>query len=171
VYSFSEWFPFPVSIDTLWIFLFTIGATLAGTMAGMVFVILEVYKPPNGNPSAKTKLFTDENRLYTIFAFSLGMIFFAFGIGFVASITYGFATRVSIGTVMNVVFKRRLAQIGLSTIQDAAKKANAELAIRQKELDDYEAQLRKAGFGLNLTTPPRSYTTPVTSTHPEPDRG
>jgi len=155
MFSFSDWFPFELSWDTGLQLLFTVAMTLVGTIAGMIFVILEAYRPPVNGNSSRLRIFTDENRLYTFLAIMLGIVFWALKLGFVDGVIYGFFLRVSIGTVMNVVFRKRLAQTGVSLIEAAAKKANADLEAHAQQLEPKRTPATSATSMDTYPPPPK----------------
>ena len=167
-FTFSDWFPFPLNMDTFLMFLFTLLLVFAGTVVGIVVKELEVYTP-NANPSFH--LFTDENRLFLLLAVAISVGFWAFEVPFIECFVYATMLKVSLGTVLNVVFKKRAVVLALTLAKAAVATADAKAKTeRDKTLVESLAEAAAAAVAKTngvKATPVLNTTIPVT----EPAKG
>lgn len=121
--GFQDWFPFELSFDTLLIFLFTMFLVLAGTLAGIIIKELEVYIPGK-TPTGSFKLWTDENRMFVMLSVVVGIGFWAARVGFIECFIYATMLKAALGTVLNIVFKKRAIVLAVALAQAAISKAD-----------------------------------------------
>ena len=125
--GFQDWFPFDLSVDTLLIFLFTMFLVLAGTLAGIIIKELEVYIPGK-TPTGSFKLWTDENRMFVLLSIVVGIGFWAAKVGFIECFIYATMLKAALGTVLNIVFKKRAIVLAVALAQAAVAKADEKLS-------------------------------------------
>lgn len=132
MFSFSDWFPYDLNLDTFLIFVFTMLLTFAGAGAGIIMKMYEglaLLPESNGN-SSKLKFWTDDNKLLLMLSFFCGIAFWAVGTEWILNFVYGFLINTTGGTILTWVFRKKLAMTMTATLQGVARKVNAEQEAR-----------------------------------------
>jgi len=103
--TFVEWFPLAISFDTLLMYIVTLFLVMAGTLVGITIKELEVFNP-NSNPTIY-KLFSNENKLFLLLGMGVSVGFWIANIPAVECFTYSTVLKAGLGTLRNVIDKRR----------------------------------------------------------------
>ncbi len=120
-------------MDTLWVFAFTMLLVLAGTLVGILIKELEVYTP-NQTPTGSFKLWTDENRMFVLLAIGIAVGFWAAHVGFIECFIYATMLKAALGTVLNIVFKKRAIVLAIALAQAAVAKADEKAQVAKTQV-------------------------------------
>ena len=101
---FAEWFPLPVGLDTLLMFGVTVLLVMAGSVVGIVIKELEIYDPKK-NP--RPSLLSVENKLFLTLGAAVSVGFWIANIPAVDCFFYSTALKAGLGTLRNVVDRKR----------------------------------------------------------------
>ena len=101
---FSEWFPLPVGLDTLLMFGVTVLLVMAGSVVGIVIKELEIYDPKK-NP--RPSLLSVENKMFLALGAAVSVGFWIANIPAVDCFFYSTALKAGLGTLRNVVDRKR----------------------------------------------------------------
>lgn len=165
MFSFSDWFPFDLTWDTLLLFVFTFILVMAGTLTGIIIKELEVFTPSSNG--GHFRLWTDENRLFIMLGLAITVGFWAFRVGFAECFVYATMLKTALGTVLNVVFKKRAVLLAMQLARTALANADAKTAAQK---DNILAQsIIEAAAKMNIPIPAPAAEV-VTDTHPAPAR-
>jgi len=141
---------------------------MSGSIVGILIKDFEVFGPQNGTGLPKRfKFWTDENKMYVLLGVFISVGFWAAKVEWVMCFVYATMLKAGLGTVMNIVFKKRLANIVVSALSTASGTANRE---NDRTIAALEAQIKALGGTVNITSPAPVEDTASRNTRPSPPR-